>query len=83
MLQNNYDNYSFFFDRFVPLLEKKTNFKRKIRTATKDEDLLTISSEASDCCYQKSLGQVAGYLSKSGGRVSIRGYNKKLTESPH
>ena len=30
----------------MPLLEKKTNFKRKLRTATKDEDLLTISSEA-------------------------------------
>ena len=40
------NSYSFFFDIFVPLLEKKSTFNEKLMTATKDEELLSISSEA-------------------------------------
>ena len=36
----------FFFDIFVPLLEKKSTFNEKLMTATKDKELFCISSEA-------------------------------------
>ena len=33
------NSYSFFFDIFVPFLEKKSTFNEKLMTATKDEEL--------------------------------------------
>ena len=67
----------FFFDRFVPLLEKKTYFKRKLRTAIKDEELITISSEAFGLLLLKNhWDRWLDIYQKSGGRVSIRGCNK-------
>ena len=44
--RSNSNSYSFFFDIFVPVLEKKSTFNEKFMTATKDEELLSISSEA-------------------------------------
>ena len=44
------NSYSFFFDIFVPLLEKKSTFNEKFMTATKDEEILSISSEAFGLC---------------------------------
>ena len=68
----------FFFDRFVPLLEKKTNFRRKLRSATKDEDLITISSEAFGLLLlENHWDRWLDIYQKTGGRVSIRDCNKK------
>ena len=65
-------------------LLKETNFKRKLRTATKDEDLLTISSEAFGLLLlENHWDRWLDIYQKSGGRVSIRGCNKKLTVFHH
>ena len=36
--RKNYESYSFFFNRFVSLLEKKSQFKNRMITAQSDED---------------------------------------------
>ena len=78
MLQENYESYSFFFDRFVLLLEKKTSFQRKIKTATQDEELLTIRSEAFGLLLLENYWlRWLDISQKSGGRVSIRGCSKR------
>ena len=42
----NKECYELYFTRFLPCLEKKTVWNRKLKKAKEDKDLLTISSEA-------------------------------------
>ena len=42
----NKECYGLFFTKFLPCLEKKTVWNRKLKTAREDKDLITISSEA-------------------------------------
>ena len=44
--RSNWMAYSLFFNRFAPLLEKKSLWKQRITSAKSDADLLSISSEA-------------------------------------
>ena len=78
--QQNYKSYSFFFDRFVPLLEK---INSKMKATETDEDLLSISSEAFGLLllenhwdrwldiYQKCGGKIGDINGKAKGS----GYN--------
>ena len=44
--RKNKDCYTFFFNKFASLIEKKSLFKRRLRSATSDAEVLSISSEA-------------------------------------
>ena len=75
--RKNYKSYSFFFDSFFPLMEKKSKFKYKMIRAARDEDLVSISSEA--FCLLVLENHWERWLEiyeKCGGRIGIRGGTK-------
>ena len=76
--RKNYKAYSFFFDKFVPLLEKKkSDFKGKLKTAKTDEDLITISSEAFGLLLlENHWDRWLDVYAKCGGRIGPKGGTK-------
>ena len=74
------NSYSFFFDIFVPLLEKKSTFNEKLMTATKDEELLCISSEAFGLLVlENHLDRWLDIYTKCGGKIKDKKNKEKLT----
>ena len=74
------NSYSFFFDIFVPLLEKKSTFNEKFMTATKDEELLSISSEAFGLLIlENHWDRWLDIYTKCGGKIKDIKNKEKLT----
>ena len=72
--RRNFQNYSFFFDRFVPILERKSLFESKLKNATVDEELICISSEAFGLLVlENHWDRWLDIYMKSRGRIGIRG----------
>ena len=72
--RRNFQNYSFFFDRFVPLLERKSLFENRMKNAIIDEELICISSEAFGLLVlENHWDRWLDIYMKSRGRISIRG----------
>ena len=72
--RKNFDSYCFFFDRFVPILEKKKLFLGRVEEAQTDEDLVSISSEAFGLLLLENYwDRWLDIYKKCGGGIGIRG----------
>ena len=72
--RKNFQNYSFFFDRFVPILERKSLFENRIKNTTMDEELICISSEAFGLLVlENHWDRWLDIYMKSRGRIGVRG----------
>ena len=73
-------SYSFFFDIFVPVLEKKSTFNEKLMTATKDAELFCISSEAFGLLLlENHWDRWLDIYIKCGGKIKDTNNKEKLT----
>ena len=72
--RKNFQNYSFFFDRFVPILERKSLFESRLKNATVDAELICISSEAFGLLVlENHWDRWLDIYKKCKGRIGIRG----------
>ena len=79
--RSNPECYSVFFDYFAPLIEKKSIYKSKLKTATEDAGLLSISSEAFGLLVlENHWNRWIDLFQKSGGKV-VRGKNLKIVSN--
>ena len=78
--RKNVEAYSFFWDKFAPILEKKSTFMANLTSAKADKDLLCIASEAFGLLVlENQWDRWVDVYEKSGGRIFIRG-NVKIKE---
>ena len=81
--RKNVECYSFFFDKFVSLIEKKTLFKEHLKTAKDDEGVISISSEAfALLILENHWDRWLDIYERSGGKIMTRtGVKMKHYES--
>ena len=75
--RKNVESYSFFFDRFIPILEKKKIFLNRMKKAETDADLSSISSEAFGLLLlENHWDRWLDIYKKCGGGIGLRGSKK-------
>ena len=72
------NNYSFFFDIFVPLLEKKSTFNEKVMTATKDEEPFISSETFGLLVLENHWNRWLDIHRKYGSKIKIQGTRKRI-----
>ena len=78
--RKNVEAYSLFWDKFAPILEKKSTFISNLNTANEDKDLLCIASEAFGLLVlENQWDRWVDIYEKSGGRI-FTGGNVKIKE---